>query len=128
MLTLVDEVRFKVDGWNESKEVKVLMKDLDAFLLWEMFSTFLSSSFSERRSILFFKQAIFFLVSSKFLKLESLKVKVANDGNSDESRRNLDEDVDLETMLENEEEEEMPKDKEVLFLSEGKDFWIGGAL
>ena len=102
MLTLVDEVRFKVDGWNESKEFKVLMKDLDAFLLLKMSSTFLSSSFSKRRLILFFKQVIFFLVSSKFLKLESLKVEVSNDGNSDESRWNLDEHVDLETIVEDE--------------------------
>ena len=128
MLTLVDEDRFKVDGWNESKEFKVLMKDLDAFLLLKIFSTFLSFSFSERRLILFFKQMIFFLVSSKFLKLEHLKVEVANVGNSDESRWNLDEDVDLETMLGDEEEEEMPKNKEVLFFSEGKAFWVGGAL
>ena len=125
MLTLVDEVRFKVDGRNESKEFKVLMKDLDAFLLLKMSSTFLSSSFSKRRLILFFKHVIFFLVSLNFLKLESRKVKVANDGNLDESRRNLDEDVDLETMLENEEEEEMLKDEEAmegdeLFFSEGK--------
>ena len=105
MLTLVDEVRFKVDGWNESKEFKFFMKDLDAFLFLKVFSTFLSSSFSERRLIIFFKQAIFFLISSNVLKLESLKVKVANEGNSDESRWNLDEDVNLETMLEDEEEE-----------------------
>ena len=45
VLTLVDEVRLKVDGWNESKEFKALMKDLDAFLLLKMSSTFLSSSF-----------------------------------------------------------------------------------
>ena len=96
------------------------MKDLYAFLLLKMSSTFLSSSFSKRRSILFFKQAIFFLVSLKFLKLESGKVKVANDGSLDESRRNLDEDVDLETMLEIEEEEEMLNDEEALFFSEGK--------
>ena len=107
MLTLVDEVRFKVDGWNESKEFKALMKDLDAFLLLKMFSNFLSSSFSERRLILFFKQVIFFLVPSKFLRLEALKVGVANDGNSDESRWNLDEDVYLETMFESEEEKEV---------------------
>ena len=100
MLTLADEVRFKACGWNESKEFKVLMKDLDAFFLLKILSTFLSSSFSERRLALFFKQVIFFLVSSKFLELESLKVKVANDGNSDESRWNLDEHADLETMVE----------------------------
>ena len=36
--------------------------------------------------------------------------------------------MDLETMLENEEEEEMPKDEEALFFSEGKALWVGGAL
>ena len=104
------------------------MKHLDTFLLLKISSTFLSSSFSERRLILFFKQVIFFLVSPKFLKLESCKVKVANDENSDESRWNLDEDVDLETMFEDEVEKETPKDKEALFFSEGKAFWVGGAL
>ena len=104
------------------------MKDLDAFLFLKMLSTFLSSSFSERRLALFFKQVIFFLVSSKFLKLESLKVEVINDGNSEESRWNLDEHADLETMVEDEEEEETLKGKEMLFFSGGKAFWVVGAL
>ena len=40
----------------------------------------------------------------------------------------MDEHVDLETIVEDEEEEEMLKDKEMLFFSGGKAFWVGGAL
>jgi len=105
LLTWIDEVRFEVERRDESKEFEVLMKDFDTFLFLKMSSTFLSSSFSERRLILFFKQVIFLLISSNFLKLESIKVKGANEGSSDELRWSLDEDVDLEARFEGEEEE-----------------------
>ena len=85
-----DEIEDVIGAWmdelKESKELKVLMKDLDPFFLQKMSSTFLSSNLASRISILFFKLSISFLMSSNLLTLLSSKVSIVDEGNSHDSR------------------------------------------
>ena len=76
----------EVDEWKESNEDNILMKDLDPFFLLKMSSTFLPFNSSLRIEILFFRLPIFFLMSSNFLSSVSSEARIADEGNSHESR------------------------------------------
>ena len=71
-----NEAGLEADGWKESNEDKILMKDLDPFFLSKMSSTFLSFAFPLRIEILFFRLTMFF----------SSEVVIKDEGNSHESR------------------------------------------
>ena len=80
-----DEIEDVIGAWmdelKESKELKILMKDLDPFFLLKMSSTFPSSNLASRIAILFFKLPISFLISSNLLTLISSEVSIADEGN-----------------------------------------------
>ena len=125
------EVEDKIDEGmhkaKESKEDKFLMKDFDPFFSLKRSSNFLLSKFFLQIEPLFLESIIFFLRCLSFFNLDSSEVKIADEGNSHESRRNLKSDVNLETWFEDNEEGCISKDAEGLFLSGGKTSWVGGA-
>ena len=116
-----NEVGSEVCGQKASIYFKVLIKDLDPFLLQKISSTFISL-------ILFFKLLVLFSMSLNLLDLRSAssEVSVAEAGNSHEAKWNLNRDVNSETWFEGK-EEEISEDEEGLLLSGGKTFLVGGA-